>query len=196
MPHLTELFLIFFAALLINNILLIKFIALCSFFGISNQIKTSWGMGAAVIFVIVVSTMVTWPIYHLLLEPLGIVYLRTAVFILVIAGLVQLEEMFIRKYSPPLYRAMGIYLPLITTNCAVLAVAFLNIDYNFTFIQSIVYAFGVSGGYTLAIILFAAIRERMANSPIPAYLNGYPVAFITAALMSLAFLGFANLFGL
>lgn len=196
MNQINQLSLIFFAALLVNNILLIKFIALCSFFGISNQMKTSIGMGEAVIFVIVMSSAVTWPIYHFLLVPLNIVYLRTAVFILVIAALVQLEEMFIRKYSPPLYRAMGIYLPLITTNCAVLAVAFLNIDYNYSFFQSIVYAFGVSGGYTLAIILFAAIRERMANSPINPYLKGYPLAFITAALMSLAFLGFANLFGL
>ncbi|MBI5554241.1 MAG: RnfABCDGE type electron transport complex subunit A [Elusimicrobia bacterium] len=192
----TSLFGILIASLLINNILLIRFIALCSFFGVSNQMETSIGMGLAVIFVMMMASAVSWLIYYFLLVPFDLVYLRTASFILTIAGLVQLEEMYLKKYVPRLYRAMGIYLPLITTNCAVLAVAFLNIDYNYNFRQSLVYTFGVSAGYTLAIILFAGIRERMALAPVPKALQGYPIAFFTASLMSLAFLGFKGLFGL
>jgi electron transport complex protein RnfA len=192
----TSLFGILIASLLINNILLIRFIALCSFFGVSNQMETSIGMGMAVIFVMMMASAVSWLIYYFLLVPFDLVYLRTATFILTIAGLVQLEEMYLKKYVPTLYRAMGIYLPLITTNCAVLAVAFLNIDYNYNFMQSMVYTFGVSAGYTLAIILFAGIRERIALAPVPKVLQGYPIAFFTASLMSLAFLGFKGLFGL
>ncbi len=192
----TSLFGILIASLLINNILLIRFIALCSFFGVSNQMETSIGMGMAVIFVMMMASAVSWLIYYFLLVPFDLVYLRTASFILTIAGLVQLEEMYLKKYVPTLYRAMGIYLPLITTNCAVLAVAFLNIDYNYNFMQSMVYTFGVSAGYTLAIILFAGIRERIALAPVPKVLQGYPIAFFTASLMSLAFLGFKGLFGL
>jgi len=191
-----NLFYIFIGALLVNNILLIRFIALCSFFGLSTQLETSIGMGMAVTFVMVISSVVTWFIYHFILIPFDLVFLRTGSFILVIATLVQLEEIFIRKASPVLYRAMGIYLPLITTNCAILAVAFLNIDYSYTLLDSIVYAFGVSFGYILAIVLFAGIRERMALAPVPPVMKGYPIAFITASLMSLAFLGFKGLFGL
>ncbi len=191
-----NLFYIFIGALLVNNILLLRFLGLCSFFGISNQLETSIGMGMAVTFVMVISSVVTWLIYNFILVPFDLVFLRTGSFILVIATLVQLEEIFIRKTSPVLYRAMGIYLPLITTNCAILAVAFLNIDYGYTLLDSIVYAFGVSLGYVLAIVLFAGIRERMALAPIPEAMKGYPIAFITASLMSLAFLGFKGLFGL
>lgn len=192
----TSLFGIFLASLLINNILLIRFIALCSFFGVSNKMETSIGMGMAVVFVMMMASAVSWIIYHFLLIPFDLIYLRTATFILTIAALVQLEEMYLKKFVPTLYRAMGIYLPLITTNCAVLAVAFLNIDYNYNFIQSMIYTLGVSGGYTLAIILFAGLRERIALAPVPKALRGYPIAFFTASLMSLAFLGFKGLFGL
>jgi electron transport complex protein RnfA len=191
-----ELFGIFFAAFLINNILLIRFIALCSFFGVSTKIDTSIGMSLAVIFVMTISSAVSWLIYHWLLTPCHLEFLRTATFILVIAGLVQLEELYLKKTIPNLYRAMGIYLPLITTNCAILAVAFLAIDYRYGFIQSMVYSLGVSSGYSLAIILFANIRERMELAPIPKWFQGYPIAFLTAALMSLAFLGFTGMFGL
>lgn len=191
-----ELFGIFFAAFLINNILLIRFIALCSFFGVSTKIDTSIGMSFAVIFVMTISSAVSWIAYHFILVPFGLEFLRTAVFILIIASLVQLEELYLKKMIPSLYKAMGIYLPLITTNCAILAVAFLAIDYRFNFIQSMVYSLGVSCGYSLAIILFAFIRDRMALAPIPKWFQGYPIAFITAALMSLAFLGFSGLFGL
>ncbi len=191
-----ELFGIFFAAFIINNILLIRFIALCSFFGVSTKIDTSIGMSLAVIFVMTISSFVSWTIYHFILLPFHLEFLRTAAFILTIAALVQLEELYLKKMVPSLYRAMGIYLPLITTNCAILAVAFLAIDYKFGFVQSMVYSLGVSFGYSLAIILFANIRERMALAPIPKWFQGYPIAFITAALMSLAFLGFTNMFGL
>lgn len=191
-----ELFGIFFAAFLINNILLIRFIALCSFFGVSTKVDTSVGMSLAVIFVMTISSAVSWMIYHFLLGPLHLEFLRTAAFILTIAALVQLEELYLKKMIPNLYRAMGIYLPLITTNCAILAVAFLAIDYRYNFLQSMVYSLGVSMGYSLAIVLFAYIRDRMALAPIPKWFQGYPIAFITAALMSLAFLGFTGMFGL
>jgi len=191
-----ELFGIFFAAFLINNILLIRFIALCSFFGVSTKIDTSIGMSLAVIFVMTISSAASWLIYHAILTPFHLEFLRTATFILVIAGLVQLEELYLKKMVPTLYRAMGIYLPLITTNCAILAVAFLAIDYKYGFIQAMVYSLGVSCGYSLAIVLFANIRERMELAPIPKWFQGYPIAFITAALMSLAFLGFTGMFGL
>ena len=191
-----NLFLIFLSAMIVNNILLIRFIALCSFFGISNNIQTSVGMGIAVIFVMVMASSISWLVFHFILIPFDLMYLRTASFILTIATFVQLEEMFIRKFFPALYRAMGIYLPLIVVNCAVLAAAFLIIDYNLDFIKSLVYTVGVGGGYLVAIVMFAAIRERIALAPIPKSFQGYPIAFITASLMSLAFLGFKGLFGL
>jgi len=191
-----NIFLILLSAMMVNNILLIRFIALCSFFGITNSIKTSIGMGIAVIFVMIMATAVSWPVYHFILVPLDLVYLRTAAFILTIATFVQLEEMFIRRMFPPLYRAMGIYLPLIVVNCAVLAAAFLCIDYNLDFTKSVVYTIGVSFGYFIAIVMFAAIREVVDHAPVPTMFRGHPIAFITASLMSLAFLGFKGLFGL
>jgi electron transport complex protein RnfA len=191
-----NLFLIFLSAMIVNNILLIRFIALCSFFGISNNIQTSVGMGIAVIFVMVMASSISWIVYHFILIPFDLLYLRTAAFILTIATFVQLEEMAIRKMFPAMYRAMGIYLPLIVVNCAVLAAAFLIIDYNLGFIKSLVYTVGVGGGYLVAIVMFAAIRERIMLAPIAKSFQGYPIAFITASLMSLAFLGFKGLFGL
>lgn len=188
--------LLFIGALLVNNILLIKFIALCSFFGVSNSMSTSIGMGMAVTFVMVLASSVSWILWHFILVPLHLEFLQISAFILTIAALVQFVELFLKKNSPTLYRSMGIYLPLITTNCAILAVAFINVSSNFSFIESIVYAIGVSGGYTLAIVMFAGIRERIASAPIPRAFQGYPIAFITASLMSLAFLGFKGLFGL
>lgn len=206
MSELQRFFLLFFGAFLVYNILLIRFIALCSFFGVSNKMETSIGMGLAVIFVMTMSSAVSWVIWKFVLYPLGIgEFLYIPAFILVIASLVQFEEMFIRKTSPTLYKAMGIYLPLITTNCAVLAAATesvkpgflkLNIAYHFSFIEAIVYTLGVALGYTVVIIMFAAIRERIDVAPVPTAIKGYPLAFITAALMSLAFMGFAGLFGL
>jgi electron transport complex protein RnfA len=190
------LFGIFISALLINNILLIRFIALCSFFGVSRQMDVSLGMSMAVIFVMTISSAVTWVLYHFILLPLNLEFLKISIFILVIASLVQLEELFLKKYIHNLYQALGIYLPLVTTNCAILAVAFLHVDYNYSFIQTIIYSLGVSFGYTMAILLFTGIRMRLEIAPIPEPLKGYPTAFFVAALMSLAFLGFKGLFGL
>jgi len=190
-----NLFGIFISALLINNILLIRFIALCSFFGVSRQMDVSLGMSMAVIFVMTISSAVTWVLYHFILLPVGLEFLKISTFILVIASLVQLEELFLKRYIPHLYRALGIYLPLVTTNCAILAVAFLHVDYNYSFIQTIIYSLGVSLGYTVAILLFTGIRMRLEIAPIPEPLKGYPTAFFLASLMSLAFLGFKGLFG-
>ena len=189
-------FLIFLSAMIVNNILLMRFIALCSFFGLSNNMQASVGMGFAVIFVMIMATTISWLVYHYLLVPFDLLYLSTASFILTIATFVQLEEMVIRKLFPPLYRSLGIYLPLIVVNCAVLAAAFLVIDYNLGFLKSLVYTLGVGAGYFFAIVMFAGIRERVNLAPIPKSFQGYPIAFITASLMSLAFLGFKGLFGL
>lgn len=187
---------IFLASFLVNNILLMRYIGLCPFFGVSTSVETSIGMSAAVIFVMTLSAWVTWGIYHAVLLPLNLVFLRTATFILVIAALVQFVEMFLKKSFRVLYSAMGIYLPLITTNCAILAVTFLNIDYKYDFLRSTVFALGTGLGFTLVIILFAALRERLDLAPIAGSFKGYPIAFIAASLVSLAFLGFVGLFGL
>jgi electron transport complex protein RnfA len=187
---------ILLSALLINNIVLLRFLALCSFFGVSSKVETSIGMGIAVMFVMVMACSISWAVYYFILDPLGLEFLRTTAFILSIASLVQLEELYIRKMLPALYKQMGIFLPLITTNCAILGGAFLAIDYKLNFVNTIIYAIGVSGGFVIAIILFAGIRERIELAPVPHYFKGYPIAFITASLMSLAFLGFSHLFGL
>jgi len=188
--------LIFLSAFLVNNILLIRFLGLCSFFGISTQVKASTGMGIAVIFVTVMATSLSWAVYNYLLLPFHLEYLRTVTFILTIASFVQFEEIIIRKKLPTLYKAFGIYLPLITTNCAILACAFLGIDYKLSFIQNLVFSIGISSGYAFVIVLFASIRERLEISPLPEIFKGIPIAFITAGLMSLAFLGFKGLFKL
>jgi len=182
--------------MLVNNILLIRFISLCSFFGITNNMKASIGMGFAIVFVMTMSTIVSWLVYYFVLVPLDLVYLRTAAFILTIATFVQLVEMFVRKVSPTLYKALGIYLPLIVVNCGVLAAAFLAIDYNLDIVKSAVYTIGVAVGYFLVLVMFAAIRERLELAPASRSFKGYPLAFITSSLMSLAFLGFKGLFGL
>lgn len=187
---------IFTAAFLVNNIVLMRFIGLCPFFGVSSSLDTSLGMSAAVLFVMMLAAWVSWLLYHLLLLPLGVVFLRTAVFILVIAGLVQLVEMVLKKHVRTLYSAMGIYLPLITTNCAILGVTFLNINYQFNLLQATVFALGTALGFALALILFASIRERLNDAPISSSFRGYPIAFVAASLVSLAFLGFASLFGI
>lgn len=188
--------LIFVSAFLINNILLIRFIGLCPFFGLSTSVKNSIGMSMAVTFVAVMATIVTWHIYHYLLVPFNVEFLRTGTFILTIASLVQLVEFIIKKFMPALFKAMGIYLPLITTNCAILATTFLNVDYSLSLLKSVVFAIGTAGGFTLAIIVLAALRERLQYAPVPEALKHYPIAFFLASLMSLAFLGFKGLFGL
>lgn len=191
-----KLFVIFFGAMLVNNILLMRFLGLCPFFGVSNKIENAASMSAAVAFVMALATLVTWGIYHFILLPAGLVFLRTSFFIIVIAGLVQFVEMYLRKNAPGLYQALGIFLPLITTNCAILGVAFLSIDYGYSLLESLVYALGVSAGFGGAIIIFASLRERVARAPVPRAFQGYPIIFIMAGLLSLAFMGFAGMFGI
>ncbi len=184
---------IFIIAFLINNVILMRYIALCSYIGMTNDVGQSIGMGFAVTFVTVLATAATWPIYNLILVPLNLTFLKILVFILVIAALVQLVEFYLKKNVPGLYAAMGIYLPLITTNCAILAVTFENISNKYSFIESIVYSVAVSGGYLLAMILLAGVRIRIRNSPVPKFLQGTPVLFVATSLIALAFGGFAGL---
>jgi electron transport complex protein RnfA len=191
-----NLFLIFLSAFLVNNIILMKFLGLCPFFGVSRQMKTAASMGMSVIFVMTLATAITWFLYQYVLEPLDLIYLRTVVFILVIASLVQFLELFFKKQLPALYSALGIFLPLITTNCAILGVAFLNIDNDFNLLSGIVFAISSGLGFLLAIVLIGSIRERLENAPIPEPLKGLPISFVIAALMGLAFLGFSGFLGL
>ncbi|HNY98328.1 MAG TPA: Rnf-Nqr domain containing protein [Rectinema sp.] len=184
---------IFLLSMLVNNIVVMRFIALCSYIGMTSDLGQSMGMGYAVTFVTVLTTAATWPIYHYILVPLNLTFLQILVFILVIASLVQLVEFYLKKNIPGLYSAMGIYLPLITTNCAISAVTFENISNNYNFIQSIVYAIGVSLGYLLAMILLAGIRDRMKTSPVPKFLQGTPILFMATSLIGIAFMGFAGL---
>ena len=179
--------------MLINNVTLSRFYGLCPFLGVSKKTSSALGMGVAVICVILVAAVICWPIYNYILFPAGIPFMDTITYILVIASLVQLIEMIIKKYSPSLYKALGVYLPLITTNCAVLGVALLNVREGYNLIESVVN--GISGalGFTLAIVLFASIRERLAMSNMPKWMNGFPGALITAGLMALAFQGFSGL---
>jgi Na+-translocating ferredoxin:NAD+ oxidoreductase subunit A len=190
MSHLAE---VFIKAFLIDNVVLIRFIALCAFIGMSTDVKKSMGMGTAVTFVTVMATAVTWPLFKFVLVPLKLEFLQILTFILVIASLVQLVEFYLKKSAPALYSAMGVYLPLITTNCAILAVTFDSISYGYTFVESIVFAIGVAAGFLLAMILLAGVRERIAIAKIPSFLKGTPILFMAAALMSMAFGGFAGL---
>lgn len=188
-----NLILIAITAALVNNVVLSQFLGICSFLGVSKQIKNSASLGAAVIFVITISSGVANLLYDFLLAPLGLEYLETIVFILVIAALVQIVEMFLKKTSPAIYQALGIYLPLITTNCAVLGVALTNVQNEYNFIESVVAGFGTAVGYTIAIVLLAGIRERINEADIPAPFRGAPVVLLSAALMSIAFMGFSGL---
>lgn len=193
MEYFNRLILIFIGSMLINNIVLSRSLGICPFLGVSKQVNTALGMGIAVTFVISISSVVTYIVYHTILVSLGIEYMQVIAFILVIATLVQLIEMVIQKTSPTLYSALGVYLPLITTNCAVLGVAIMNIDYKYDLLETLVNGIGVSLGFTLAIVLFAGIRERLELSDIPEHLKGFPIALLTAGLMSVAFMGFQGL---
>ncbi|MEA2064287.1 MAG: electron transport complex subunit RsxA [Gemmatimonadota bacterium] len=179
-------------AIFVNNYVLSRFLGLCPFLGVSRSLSSAYGMGMAVIFVMTIASFVTYPIYHYVLVPFGIIYLRTIVFILVIATLVQLVEMVMNKAAPALYQALGIFLPLITTNCAILGVAVLNIEEERTFIEALVQGFTAGIGFTLALVLMAGIRERLDLAEVPPSLKGVPIALICAGLMSIAFLGFAG----
>jgi electron transport complex protein RnfA len=188
-----NIFLIIVSAILINNFVLVKFLGICPFLGVSRKVETAIGMGAAVIFVMTVASAITYIVQYAILEKFNIAYLQTIAFILVIAALVQFVEIVIKKTSPSLYQALGVYLPLITTNCAVLGVALLNIQNNYNFIESIVFGAAAAVGFTLAIVLFAGIRERLEFAPIPKALQGFPIALIIAGLMSMAFMGFSGM---
>jgi len=195
-----QLFSIVVGTIFINNFVLARFLGLCPYIGVSRQTKPALSMGMAVIFVMTLASIVTWSIYRYILVPFSLEYLRTVSFILVIASLVQFVEMAIRKFSPPLYRALGIYLPLITTNCAVLGVAVLNIDKFFagstpvawSFLKSLTQGFSAGVGFALAMILMSGIRERLDLANVPPALKGVPIAFIVAGLMAISFLGFSG----
>jgi len=182
-----------FTSFLVQNIILSQFLGICSFLGVSNKRSKALGMGLAVFFVITLSGIVTWLIYYKILEPGGLTFMRTIVFILVVAAMVQILEMAIKKFSPLLYGSLGVYLPLITTNCAVLGVALLNIQNNFTLTETIVFSAFTSLGYTAVIIVFSYIREQMLKAPIPEGFKGIPSGLIAASIMALLFKGFVGL---
>ena len=188
-----SLILIIISGALINNVVLSQFLGICSFLGVSKQMKASASLGGAVIFVITIASAVASLLYTYVLQPLGLDFMKTIVFILVIAALVQIVEMFLKKTSPGVYKALGIFLPLITTNCAVLGVALTNVQNEYNFIESVLSGFGTALGFTLAIILLAGIRSRIREEDLPAPLRGAPIVLIAAALMSIAFMGFSGL---
>ena len=192
----TSLFAILIGGLLVNNFVLSQFLGICPFLGVSKKLNSAVGMSLAVIFVMLMATAATWPIYNLLLVPRDLGYLQTIVFILIIAALVQLVEIALKRFLPPLYNSLGIYLPLLTTKCAVLGVTILNIDKGYDFGQSLVNALGAGLGFLLAMVMFAGVRERLESAEIPAGLKGLPITLVAASLGSMSFLGFQGLFGL
>ena len=188
-----EYILIFISAIFVNNIVLSQFLGICPFLGVSKKVETAMGMSAAVAFVLTIATIVTFLIQKFVLDVFGLGYLQTITFILVIAGLVQMVEIMLKKVSPSLYQALGIFLPLITTNCAVLGVAILMISKEFNLLQSIVYSVATAIGFALALMLFAGIRERLELEDVPKAVQGVPVALITAGILAMAFMGFSGL---
>lgn len=187
------LFSIIISSIFINNIIFAKFLGCCPFMGVSKKIDSSLGMGMAVTFVITIASAVTWLVFTFVLKPLKLEYLQTIAFILIIASLVQFVEMAIQKVSPSLYKALGVFLPLITTNCAVLGVAIINIQAEYNFIETIVNGFGVAVGFSLALLLLAGIREKLEYANIPKNFKGISIAFVTAGLLSMAFMGFSGM---
>lgn len=183
---------IFVTSSLVENIVLAKFLGCCPFLGVSKKLDSAVGMSSAVIFVLLMSTAVTWPIYTFLLVPFGLEYLQTIVFILVIAALVQLVEFVMKKYMKPLYRALGVYLPLITTNCAVLGCVLLNVENSYNFIESIVNTLGIGIGFMLAMVLFAGVRSKMETVEFPKSFQGVPITLVAASIVSMSFMGFAS----
>lgn len=188
-----EYIVIVISAILVSNIVLSQFLGICPFLGVSTRVSTSVGMSAAVVFVITLATMVTWLIYKYILIPFEITFLQTISFILVIAALVQMVEIILKKISPPLYQALGIYLPLITTNCAVLGVALLVHAKEFNLLESIVYGISIAVGFGLAMVIFAGLREHLEMMGMPKGMKGVPIALVTAGILSLAFMGFSGL---
>ena len=188
-----ELLIIAVGAALVNNVVLSQFLGLCPFLGVSKKMSTAGGMGGAVIFVLTLSSLCTSLIYKFILIPTGMEYLQTIVFIIVIAALVQLVEMFLKKSIPSLYKALGVYLPLITTNCAVLGVALINVQTDYSILQGTVNGFATAVGFTLAIVLMAGLREKMEHNDVPKAFQGMPIVLLTAMLMSMAFFGFSGI---
>jgi electron transport complex protein RnfA len=184
---------IFFTMILVENYVLVKFLGICPFLGVSKKLDSAVGMSLAVTFVMVMATAATWPIYTLILEPNGMAYLQTIVFILVIAILVQLLESFLKKFIPSLYAALGVYLPLITTNCAILGVTILNIDNGYNFIESIVCAAGAGIGFLVAMVLFSGVRRRVEEANVPKSFEGLPITLVAAAITALSFMGFGGI---
>ena len=191
---LTEVLSLAVAAVLVNNYILVQFLGCCSFFGVSKKTDTALGMGMAVIFVMAIASAASWAVQYFILEPLGLGYMQTIAFILVIATLVQFVEMFLKKSSPALYKSLGIYLPLITTNCAVLGVCINNIDSGYNYMESLVNSFGAGVGFLLAMVIFSGMRSKLeGNNNIPAPFQGVPITMTSAAILSLAFMGFGGL---
>lgn len=188
-----ELLIIAVGAAVVNNVVLSQFLGLCPFFGVSKKIETAAGMGGAVIFVITLSSLVTSLIYQFILTPLHMEYMQTIVFILVIAALVQFVEMFLKKSMPALYQSLGVYLPLITTNCAVLGVAVINVQKSYNVLQGTVNGFATALGFTIAIVLMAGLREKMEYNDVTKYFQGFPMVLLTAGLMAIAFFGFSGI---
>ena len=189
-----EFIIIFIVAVFVNNVVLSQFLGICPFLGVSKKVSTATGMGAAVTFVLLLATMVTWLVQTYILVPIGLQFLQTIAFILVIATLVQMIEMIIKKISPALYQALGVFLPLITTNCCVLGVAILVIQKEFTYAESLVYAVSIGIGFLLAMVIFAGIREQLAKTgSTPRAMKGTPIALITAGILAMAFMGFSGL---
>lgn len=188
-----EYILIIISAIFVNNVVLAQFLGICPFLGVSNKVSTSLGMGAAVIFVITIASIVAYLLQYYVLVPLGIVYMQTIVFILVIASLVQMVEIVLKKVSPALYQALGIFLPLITTNCAVLGVAILLVQKEYNLLQSVVFAFSTAVGFALALVIFSGLRERLELEDVPKAFRGTPIALITAGILAMAFMGFSGL---
>lgn len=189
----TDWLLILLSAILVNNFVLVQFLGLCPFMGVSGKLETAMSMSLATTFVLTLASVASWITWHWILEPLGLEYLNILAFILVIAALVQFTEMVVRRASPLLYRVLGVFLPLITTNCAVLGVALINITAARSFVQSVLYGFGAALGFSLVLVLFAAMRERLAAADVPLPFRGPAIGMVTAGLMSLAFMGFAGL---
>ena len=190
----THYLLIFVAAVFVNNVVLSQFLGICPFLGVSKKVDTAAGMGAAVTFVLALATMCTFLLQRFVLEPLDMVYMQTIAFILVIAALVQMVEIILKKVSPALYQALGVFLPLITTNCCVLGVAILVIQKEFNLMESVVYAVSIALGFTLALVVFAGIREQLARTELAPSMRGIPIALISAGILAMAFMGFSGMF--
>ena len=188
-----EYFVIIIGSIFVSNIVLTQFLGICPFLGVSNKISTSIGMGGAVIFVITISTMVTWIIQYYVLIPFGLDFMQTIVFILVIAALVQMVEIILKKVSPPLYQALGVFLPLITTNCAVLGVAILTVQKHFNLLEGVTFAASNAIGFTMALVIFSGIREHLDLMEVPKGMRGIPIALVTAGILALAFMGFTGM---